>query len=177
MTGPVTTTSLILPETRQEDPTVRDAGPGLLARPFKSSKFIEDEGPEWRELDYIVEVGEPPATFCEFFQQYDWNVYRESLHLTTQVGTLTLHTALFYFLFFSFLGNTEKEKFIKPVSEMEEKKKKNVQHCGHGEIAKRDGRTGGREEQEENSSKTIEIIKLSSETFHQNLLNALLKLL
>ena len=60
---------------------------------------------------------------------------------------------------------------------MEEKKKKNVQHCGHGEIAKRDGRTGGREEQEENSSKTIEIIKLSSETFHQNLLNALLKLL
>ena len=59
---------------------------------------------------------------------------------------------------------------------MEEKKKKNVQYCGHGEIAKRDGRTGGREEQEENSSKTIEI-KLSSETFHQNLLNALLKLL
>ena len=89
MTGPVTTTSLILPDLRQEDLTVREAAPGLLTRPFKSSKFIEDEGPEWRELDYILEVGEPPSTFCEFFQQYDWNVYRESLHLTTQVGILT----------------------------------------------------------------------------------------
>jgi len=38
-------------------------------------RYIEDEGPEWRQLDYHVEVGTPPTSFCLFFQQYDWNIY------------------------------------------------------------------------------------------------------
>jgi len=38
-------------------------------------RYIEDEGPEWRQLDYYVEVGTPPTSFCLFFQQYDWNIY------------------------------------------------------------------------------------------------------
>lgn len=73
VTSPVTTTSLILHQ------------PGPAPAQFsKSSRFIEDEGPEWRELDYLLEVGEPPATFCEFFQQYDWNFYKTSDDLTPQ---------------------------------------------------------------------------------------------
>jgi len=70
--SPVTTTSLILPH--------HQPGPA----PAKSTRFVEDEGPEWRELDYILEVGEPPTTFCEFFQQYDWNFYKTSDDLTPQ---------------------------------------------------------------------------------------------
>ena len=27
-----------------------------MRRPAKGSRYIEDEGPEWRELDYILEV-------------------------------------------------------------------------------------------------------------------------
>ena len=36
--------------------------------------FTEDDDPEWRSLDYSVEVGEPPTTLCEFVRQYDWNL-------------------------------------------------------------------------------------------------------
>jgi len=74
VTSPVTTTSLILP------PPHHQPGPGTS----KSTRFIEDEGPEWRQLDYMLEVGEPPTTFCEFFQQYDWNFYKTSNDLTPQ---------------------------------------------------------------------------------------------
>ena len=34
--------------------------------------FTEDDDPEWRSLDYSVEVGEPPASLCEFVRQYDY---------------------------------------------------------------------------------------------------------
>lgn len=82
VTSPVTTTSLILPHHHHQPQILegRQPGPGTS----KSARFIEDEGPEWRELDYILEVGEPPTTFCEFFQQYDWNFYKTSDHLTPQ---------------------------------------------------------------------------------------------
>lgn len=81
VSSPVTTTSLILPEPQPERMV---AGSLSLGRPPKCSRYIEDEGPEWRELDYIQEVGQPPTTFCEFFQQYDWNFYRASDSLTPQ---------------------------------------------------------------------------------------------
>ena len=51
----------------------------------RSRQYIEDEGPEWRELDFYVDVGTPPPTFCLFFQQYDWSIYSGE-SLTTQVG-------------------------------------------------------------------------------------------
>ncbi len=45
--------------------------------PLYATSFIEDEDPEWRDLDYSVEIGEPPASLCEFVRQYDWKMYRE----------------------------------------------------------------------------------------------------
>jgi len=87
VSSPVTTTSLILPERQPESLMMRETrmmGAMPLERPPKCSRYIEDEGPEWRELDYIQEVGQPPTTFCEFFQQYDWNFYRASDSLTLQ---------------------------------------------------------------------------------------------
>lgn len=38
-------------------------------------RFVEDEGREWRELDYFIEVGKPPTSFCSFLRQYDWNIF------------------------------------------------------------------------------------------------------
>jgi len=38
-------------------------------------RFVEDEAREWRELDYTLEVGKPPDTFCSFIRQYDWNIF------------------------------------------------------------------------------------------------------
>ena len=35
----------------------------------------EDDDPEWRSLDYSVDVGQPPASLCEFVRQYDWTLY------------------------------------------------------------------------------------------------------
>ena len=34
----------------------------------------EDDDPEWRNLDYSIEVGDPPTTLWEFVRQYDWNI-------------------------------------------------------------------------------------------------------
>jgi len=38
-------------------------------------RYVEDEGREWRELDYFIEVGSPPTSFCSFLRQYDWNIF------------------------------------------------------------------------------------------------------
>jgi len=38
-------------------------------------RYVEDEGREWRELDYFIEVGNPPTSFCSFLRQYDWNIF------------------------------------------------------------------------------------------------------
>lgn len=82
VSSPVTTTSLILPERQAGSVMTREAE--VTARPGQRCQYIEDEGPEWRSLDYLLEVGQPPSTFCEFFQQYDWNFYSASYGLTTQ---------------------------------------------------------------------------------------------
>ena len=38
--------------------------------------FIEDHDPEWRELDYSVEIGTPPENLCEFIMQYDLRIFK-----------------------------------------------------------------------------------------------------
>lgn len=43
--------------------------------PLYAAAFIEDDDPEWRDLDYSVDIGEPPESFCEFVRQYDWKMY------------------------------------------------------------------------------------------------------
>jgi len=43
-------------------------GPGPL-------RYIEDDEPEWRSLDYSVEVCPPPPTFCSFLLQYDLGIF------------------------------------------------------------------------------------------------------
>jgi len=42
--------------------------------PLYATAFIEDDDPEWRNLDYSIEVGDPPTTLWEFVRQYDWNI-------------------------------------------------------------------------------------------------------
>ena len=90
--GPDTTTSLILPaeqeavgmsNTQLEERMIMETVEASLGLP-RSRQYIEDEGPEWRELDFYVDVGTPPSTFCLFFQQYDWSIYSGE-SLTTQV--------------------------------------------------------------------------------------------
>jgi len=44
--------------------------------PRAGRRYIEDEEPEWRQLDYQMEVGQLPESFCSFIRQYDWNIYR-----------------------------------------------------------------------------------------------------
>jgi len=82
ITSPITTTSLIIPaaaagphnsnQLELESNIMID--PSCLGVPV-TRRYVEDEGPEWRELDYYIEVGTPPSSFCLFFQQYDWNIY------------------------------------------------------------------------------------------------------
>lgn len=43
--------------------------------PLLVTSYIEDYDPEWRDLDYQLEIGPPPESFCEFVRQYDWNIY------------------------------------------------------------------------------------------------------
>merc|ERR1712013_759498 len=67
--SPMTTTTLLppVPDTTWLEPSL----PGMQ----ESTRFVEDEEPEWRELDYLVEVGKPPSSFCSFIRQYDWNLF------------------------------------------------------------------------------------------------------
>jgi len=41
-------------------------------------KYIEDEDPEWRELNYVVPICPPPATFCSFYKQYYFGMFGDS---------------------------------------------------------------------------------------------------
>jgi len=68
--SPVTTTSL-LPTGEVEDSWCEVIKPGMPV----VRRFIEDEEPEWRELDYQIEVGKPPTSFCSFIRQYDYNMF------------------------------------------------------------------------------------------------------
>jgi len=55
---------LLTPSSRQIPP----AAPGPL-------RYIEDDEPEWRSLDYTVDVCPPPQTFCSFLRQYDLGIF------------------------------------------------------------------------------------------------------
>jgi len=55
---------LLTPSSRQIPP----AAPGPL-------RYIEDDEPEWRSLDYTVDVCPPPLTFCSFLRQYDLGIF------------------------------------------------------------------------------------------------------
>lgn len=79
--SPVTTTSLLVPGPSMETGELEVMETSLIEMPSVSlgipapRRFVEDDGPEWRELDYLVQIGTPPPTFFLFFQQYDWNIY------------------------------------------------------------------------------------------------------
>jgi len=68
--SPVTTTSL-LPPGEVEDSWFDLIKPGMPV----VRRFIEDEEPEWRGLDYHIGVGKPPTSFCSFIRQYDYNMF------------------------------------------------------------------------------------------------------
>jgi len=79
--SPVTTTSLLVPGPCLDPGEVEMAETSLVEDPSvllgipAPRRYVEEDGPEWRELDYLVQVGSPPPTFFLFFQQYDWNIY------------------------------------------------------------------------------------------------------
>jgi len=45
--------------------------------PHKSEtlRYVEDEDPEWRYLDYGLDVGPPPTSFCSFLRQYSLGIF------------------------------------------------------------------------------------------------------
>ena len=53
--------------------TIWDIAPPAVA--LCCTNFIEDEDPEWRDLDYGEDVGPPPESFCQFIMQYDFRVF------------------------------------------------------------------------------------------------------
>lgn len=82
--SPVTTTSLLVPGPSMETGELEIVETSLIENIEMPSvalgipaprNYVEDDGPEWRELDYLVKIGTPPPTFFLFFQQYDWNIY------------------------------------------------------------------------------------------------------
>jgi len=47
----------------------------LISQLGHSRRYVEDEEPEWRFLDYRLDVGPPPSSFCAFLRQYDCGVF------------------------------------------------------------------------------------------------------
>ena len=73
----------------QVEPYLRWADQGTFSPPPSSLRYIEEEDPEWRDLDYDLEVGHPPQTFCQFYLQHDCGVF-DSSEMTVQVFSLCL---------------------------------------------------------------------------------------
>ena len=69
----------------QVDPDYGWGDQVAVTHPPSSLKIIEEEEPEWRELDYDLEVGHPPDTFCQFYLQQGCGVYSNA-HNNNQVG-------------------------------------------------------------------------------------------
>lgn len=44
-----------------------------------SSRRLEEEDPEWRDLNYDLEVGTLPPCVGEFYLQYDWGCYSKEM--------------------------------------------------------------------------------------------------
>ena len=45
------------------------------------TNFIEDQDPEWRDLDYGEDIGPPPDSFCQFIMQYDFKIFSREFRL------------------------------------------------------------------------------------------------
>ena len=45
------------------------------------TNFIEDQDPEWRDLDFGIDVGPPPESFCQFIMQYDFRIFSREFRL------------------------------------------------------------------------------------------------
>ena len=59
--------------------TVWDMAPPSLA--LVCTNFIEDQDPEWRGLDYSVDIGPPPESFNQFILQYDFKVFNREFSI------------------------------------------------------------------------------------------------
>ena len=56
-------------------PEVIDNGSEEWLLPLLAKEFIEDHDVEWRNLDYMTDVGPPPTSFWLFVCQYDCKVF------------------------------------------------------------------------------------------------------
>ena len=45
------------------------------------TNFIEDQDPEWRDLDYGEDIGPPPDSFCQFVMQYGFKIFSREFRL------------------------------------------------------------------------------------------------
>ena len=45
---------------------------------------MEDQDPEWRDLDYGADIGPPPETFCQFVKEYDLHFFNERAAATNK---------------------------------------------------------------------------------------------
>ena len=45
------------------------------------TNFIEDQDPEWRDLDYGEDIGPPPDSFCQFMMQYDFKIFSREFRI------------------------------------------------------------------------------------------------
>ena len=48
------------------------------------NNFMEDQDPEWRDLDYGADIGPPPETFCQFVKEYDLHFFNERAAATNK---------------------------------------------------------------------------------------------
>jgi len=46
------------------------------------TRMLEDEEPEWQEMDYLLRIGKPPESCKEFFLQFNWNKPMSEKELT-----------------------------------------------------------------------------------------------
>ena len=59
--------------------TIWDIAPPSVA--LCCTSFIEDQDPEWRDLDYGTDIGPPPESFCQFMLQYDFKVFSREFRI------------------------------------------------------------------------------------------------
>ena len=57
------------------------------------NRYIEDQDPEWRDLDYGADVGPPPETLCQFIRQYDWGIFKIEGRLMNQRSVFSNYPA------------------------------------------------------------------------------------
>jgi len=63
--------------------------------PLIANDFIEDHDPEWRDLDYTIQIASPPKSFCQFFVQYECNIFKgENITVGYEITFSSAHMAL-----------------------------------------------------------------------------------